>query len=189
LLLVLFFFASSVSAEAKREIGARPFFSEISSQAIDLYNAYPEIPTTEVLDERISPDVYNDVSSPGLMVRSLSLWATNMKYSGIIGDQGVCSSLLDSKCSNSKSLSLVADYLPCMNSKQTDCISRFAVESSPGVWEDAEPISPIFGGDLFVDLTITTHQVVRHTFGSFQPISIAVALSSCLSCKLSTMEK
>jgi hypothetical protein len=151
LLLVASFFASSVSAEAQRENGARPFFSETSSQAIDLYKAYPEIPTTEVLDERISPNVYNDVSSPGLMVRSLSLWATNMKYSGIIGDQGVCSSFLDSKCSNSKSLSFVADYLPCMNSKQTDCISRFAVESSPGVWEDAEPISPIFGGDLFVE--------------------------------------
>lgn len=151
LLLVVSFLASSVSAEAKRENGVRPFFSETSSQPIDLYNAFPELPTTQVLDERISPNVYNDVSSPGLMVRSLSLWATNMKYSGIIGDQGVCSSLLDSKCSNSKSLSLVADYLPCMNSKQTDCISRFAVESSPGVWEDAEPVSPIFGGDLFVE--------------------------------------
>lgn len=152
LVLITTLFVPSVLAEAKRETGNRPYFSEVSKKAIDLYKTYPEILTTQTLDERISPSVYNDISSPGLMVRSLSIFATNMKYTGIIGDQGVCSSILEPKCANSNSLSLVADYLPCMTAAQTDCISRFAVESSPGVWQEAEPISPVFGGELFLEI-------------------------------------
>lgn len=162
MLLVPSFLFSSVSAEAKRETGNRPFYSDVSKKAIDLYKSYPEIVTTQALDERISPNVYNDISSPGLMVRSLSIFATNMKYSGIIGEQGVCSSVLDPRCASSKTLSLVVDYLPCMTATQTDCISRFAVESSSGVWEEAEPISPVFGGELFLE----TNRESKHNFPS-----------------------
>lgn len=149
--LVFSFFAPSVSAQAKRETANRPFFTDVNREALDLYKSYPEIPTTITLDERISSSVYNDVSSPGLMVRSLSIFATNMKYSGIISEQGVCSSIRDLKCLNAKTLSFVADYLPCFTQQQTDCISRFAVETAPGVWEDADPVSPIFGGDMYLD--------------------------------------
>jgi|GEM_PF-4554101 len=154
---VLFFslVASIGSAQAKSENGDRPYFSGVTKKAIDLYALYPEKPAPTPLDERLADSVYNNVSTPGLMVRSGSIWSIAMKYSGIIGDQGVCSSLLDAKCVNSKSLSLNANFLPCMTAEQTDCISQFALELSPGKWEVAEPVSPIFGGELFVDVTRT----------------------------------
>lgn len=147
------FLLTPVGAQAKREIGDRPYFSEVNTEALDLYKLYPEVPTTQTLDERISPSVYNNTSTRGLMVRTNEIFSTNLKYSGIISDQGICTSILESKCANAKSFSFVADYLPCMTIEQTDCISRFAVETSPGVWEEAEPVSPIFGSDLFLSVS------------------------------------
>ena len=122
-------------AHASKVEGLRPYYSGVNHTPLDLYSLYPEAPVSQPLDVRVSPSDYNNISTPGLMVRTGASLFHPFKYQGIIGDSGVCNSTLDTKCATSKSLSLTIDFPPCESVTQTDCISRFAVETSPGYFE------------------------------------------------------
>lgn len=127
----------------------RSYFNNVNQTPFDLYEKYPERTSEKPLDVRISPDVYNNTSTPGLMLRTKASIYHPFKYQGIIGDNGICASLNEIRCSASKYLSYIIDFQPCQRSDQTDCISRFAVEVSPGIFQNAEPQSPIFKGENF----------------------------------------
>ena len=141
-------------SSAARVSGDRPYFTNKPTSPIELLEKYPENKIITPLDERIGTASYNNVSTRGVLFSAIpDLWS-GIPYSSHILARNTksatdpnwyrCASLFANECKDANAVSLDLTLEPCWSAKQTDCISRFAVQKVNGEIQEATPLTSIF---------------------------------------------